>query len=671
MLAKVISKRFLLPLLLAAFVGVVALFPATRADAASATKACTLSSSNTYTCTFTITPAVATGAGAWLVQMVPGPGTIVGTPTVASATGCSATPGIVPGGTPITSSSDLSTYGVNVGSGGCTASAVVTVTEKITVTASGQVCQKVWVTVGSPFATNCATVVYTPPAATPTGVKTCTPSNTLNVYTCLYTVTPAFPAMAGAPGDYIHVNEPPGPPMTGPGFFSATPTVASVSGCGSTALPVVLSSGTSYNAWMGLGGCPGTVWSVTFNETVTVTASGQLCQSFWMVAAVPPTTACATVYFTPPPPPAAAAPSAAKSCTLTSTPNQYTCLYTVTPGFPAVPGDLIHVNEAPIPVVPNPGYYLAGTPTVGTVLGCSQIPTPVVVTSSYTYNAQIGSNGCPGYTWSVQFIETINVTASGQICQTFYMVAAVPPATACAAVVYTPPPPVAGPSAAKSCTLTSTANQYTCLYTVTPGFPAAASPPTPGGDYIHVNEAPGPLMTGPGTILPTPTVMSVSGCSSTALPVVMSIGNGYNAWMGVNGCPGTTWSVTFSETIVVTSSGQLCQSFWMVAAVPPTTACATVYFTKSLPVTPSPGKGTFASAPVYAMSKLASTVFFGGTAAELDAALITTAASGAWVQDSNGMFFLYIVGGGFVNGAFKAAFPTGLPNPSALTVVGR
>ena len=389
-----ILKRLLL-MVLPTLVGVIALFPATPASAASATKVCTLTAPNVYMCTFTITPAIATGPGSWLVQMVPGPGTFTGTKTVTSASGCSSLPAITPG-TAITSPSDMADYDVTVGAGGCTAAAVVVITETVTVTASGQICQKVWITPASPFAINCATVVYTPP-----------------------------------------------------------------------------------------------------------------------------------------------------------------------------------------------------------------------------------------------------------------------------------PPAAAAPSATKSCTLTNTANVYTCLFTVTPGFPAAASPPTPGGDYIHVNEAPGPLMTGPGTILPTPTVMSVSGCSSTALPVVMSIGNGYNTWMGVNGCPGTTWSVTFSETIVVTSSGQLCQSFWMVAAVPPTTACATVYFTKSLPVTPSPGKGTFASAPVYAMSKLASTVFFGGTAAELDAALITTAASGAWVQDRNGMFFLYIVGGGFVNGAFKAAFPTGLPNPSALTVVGR
>ncbi len=521
MFSHLISKRFALPLLAAVLLGVIVLLPAGRAEAASATKSCTLSGTNTYTCAFTITPAVVTGAGAWLVQMVPGPGTIVGTPTVASATGCGATPGIVLGGTPITSSSDLSTYGVNIGSGGCTAVAVVTVTETITVTASGQVCQKVWITVGSPFATNCASVVYTPPAATPTGVKTCTPSNTLNVYNCLYTVTPAFPAMAGAPGDYIHVNEPPGPPMTGPGFFSAPPTVAGVTGCGSTAQPVVLSSGTSYNAWMGVGGCPGTTWSVTFNETITVAASGQICQSFWMVAAVPPTTTCANV-------------------------------------------------------------------------------------------------------------------------------------------VYTAPPAGPNPSATKSCTLTKTPNVYNCLYTVTPGVPAMAGAP---GDYIHVNEPPGPPMTGPGTFIGTPTVASVNGCGSTALPVTSTSNTSYNAWMGVGGCAGSTWSVTFSETVLVTANGQLCQSFWMVASVPPVTTCTTVGFTKSL----TPG---FTGPPVFGAGLIAQVVFPGGSVADLETATASAGGTGVWAQDAAGAYQLLVVGGpGFLKDAFGAKFPGGFMTLVAVTVV--
>ncbi len=199
------------------------------------------------------------------------------------------------------------------------------------------------------------------------------------------------------------------------------------------------------------------------------------------------------------------------------------------------------------------------------------------MTSSYGFHATIGSSGCPGYTWSVQFLETIDVSATGQICQAFYMVAAVPPTTACANVTYTPPAMPGVPSATKTCVLTSTPNRYACIFTVVPAFPAIAN------DQIHVNEPPGPPMTGPGTILPTPTVGVVIGCAQAPSGVAMTSTTSYNATIGSSGCPGYTWSVQFLETITVTASGQLCQSFYMVAAVPPTTACASVVYTPPAP----------------------------------------------------------------------------------------
>ncbi len=85
---------------------------------------------------------------------------------------------------------------------------------------------------------------------------------------------------------------------------------------------------------------------------------------------------------------------------------------------------------------------------------------------------------------------------------------------------------------------------------------------------------------------------------------------------------------------------------------------------------PAAGAGTFASAPVYSASKLAQVVFNGGTLVQLDAALVAAKASGAWAQDSKGVFHLYVVGGGFVNDGFKAAFPTGFAGVTAMTVVG-
>ena len=86
---------------------------------------------------------------------------------------------------------------------------------------------------------------------------------------------------------------------------------------------------------------------------------------------------------------------------------------------------------------------------------------------------------------------------------------------------------------------------------------------------------------------------------------------------------------------------------------------------------PASGAGSFASAPVYSASKQASVVFNGGTVAQLDAAITAAGGTGAWAQDSKGNFVAYIVGGGAVNAAFTAAFPTGFAGVTALTVIGK
>jgi hypothetical protein len=81
------------------------------------------------------------------------------------------------------------------------------------------------------------------------------------------------------------------------------------------------------------------------------------------------------------------------------------------------------------------------------------------------------------------------------------------------------------------------------------------------------------------------------------------------------------------------------------------------------------GAGTFASTPVFSAGGLAQVVYNGGSVAQLDAAISGAGAQGAWAQTSNGQFVLYIVNGGFVNDAFKAAFPNGFSGVTALTLV--
>jgi hypothetical protein len=104
-------------------------------------------------------------------------------------------------------------------------------------------------------------------------------------------------------------------------------------------------------------------------------------------------------------------------------------------------------------------------------------------------------------------------------------------------------------------------------------------------------------------------------------------------------------------------------------ASPTATSTATATPTATATATPVPGGGTFASTPVFSASGLSQVVFNGGTIAQLDSALRSVGASGAWAQSSSGAFYLYIVGGGFVNDPFMSAFPSGFSGVTALTLV--
>ena len=428
-LATVISKRLLVQIVVVGLFAVLALLQTTPASAASATKSCTTSSPNVYTCTFTIIPGIAVGAGSWLVQTA-GPGTFTAPSVVSSNSGC-ASAAVTAGGTPINppSSTAVSDYNVTIGGTGCSPSAVVVVTETITVTSSGSVCQTVWITAGMPSVNACATVTYSSAPPPPSATKACVLTSTLNRYTCTFTVVPAFPAVAG---DIIHVNEPPGPLMTGPGTIVPTPTVGAVIGCSQTPAPVTMTGSNRYTATIGSSGCPGVTWSVQFIETIDVTASGQICQSFYMVAAVPPTTACATVTYTPPP----AVPSATKTCVTTVTPNVYTCTFTINPGIAVGPGAwLVQM------VTPGPGTFTGPSVVSSTTTGCGALPTVAAGTLISTpqgiadYNMVVGAGGCTAAA-SVVITETVTVTAAGQLCQTVWITAAMPGITACATVQF-------------------------------------------------------------------------------------------------------------------------------------------------------------------------------------------------------------------------------------------
>ena len=129
--------------------------------------------------------------------------------------------------------------------------------------------------------------------------------------------------------------------------------------------------------------------------------------------------------------------------------------------------------------------------------------------------------------------------------------------------------------------------------------------------------------------------------------------------------------VSSTASVIVTASYATSGSAATCAATGSETVSATVVVTTGGSAPVVTGAGTFAAAPVFSAAKLAQVVFNGGTVAQLDTAISGGAATGAWAQDSKGVFALYIVNGGFVNDAFKAAFPTGFAGVTALTVVGK
>ena len=93
-------------------------------------------------------------------------------------------------------------------------------------------------------------------------------------------------------------------------------------------------------------------------------------------------------------------------------------------------------------------------------------------------------------------------------------------------------------------------------------------------------------------------------------------------------------------------------------------------------VTPPPSGGTsgaggFAAAPVFSASKLAQSVFNGGSIAQLETAVTAAGGTGVWAQDAQGNFVLDIINGGFVNEPFTMAFPDGFAGVTAVTVVGQ
>ena len=82
------------------------------------------------------------------------------------------------------------------------------------------------------------------------------------------------------------------------------------------------------------------------------------------------------------------------------------------------------------------------------------------------------------------------------------------------------------------------------------------------------------------------------------------------------------------------------------------------------------GPGTFSGTPIFSPTGQAFVVFAGGSSAQLEASAGTAGATGVWVQNSAGRFFLLVVRGpAFLRREFDEAFPTGFAGTTAMTLV--
>lgn len=82
------------------------------------------------------------------------------------------------------------------------------------------------------------------------------------------------------------------------------------------------------------------------------------------------------------------------------------------------------------------------------------------------------------------------------------------------------------------------------------------------------------------------------------------------------------------------------------------------------------GAGTFSARPIFSPGGQAFVVFAGGTSAQLEAAGAAAEATGVWVQNGAGKFFLLVIRGPeFLRREFDAAFPTGFAGTTAMTLV--
>ena len=127
------------------------------------------------------------------------------------------------------------------------------------------------------------------------------------------------------------------------------------------------------------------------------------------------------------------------------------------------------------------------------------------------------------------------------------------------------------------------------------------------------------------------------------------------------------WNETAAaSTCVAAGAQQIAAS----VSVPGGTSSASTPTTTPTTPAPAAGTGAFAATPVFSASKLANAVFTGTLS---DAVLTAAGATGAWAQDSKGVFNLYVVGApAFVNAGFLAAFPNNaFTTATALTLVGK
>ncbi len=248
-----------------------------------------------------------------------------------------------------------------------------------------------------------------------------------------------------------------------------------------------------------------------------------------------------------------------------------------------------------------------------------------------------------------------------------------PPCTAPGGTTVSPAGGGAAPAASSTASATATrptgggGSAPTTTATVTP----SATPPSSGGGSTQTST---PTATATGAATPTVSagggIAGVNGSTATTLAgaALTALPEGETGQkLVISHWDGKKWNDQVTSTRLIGTDVELSVNLEHFSTY-------AVLYNGGGTAAPKPtaagGPGTFSGTPIFSPTGQAFVVFAGGSSAQLEASAGTAGATGVWVQNSAGRFFLLVVRGpAFLRREFDEAFPTGFAGTTAMTLV--